>query len=245
MDKLGGPNPTRSDPGSAVAKLFRMTDLEDKLLRKMILEPLDLTGIVGRSVPDDSGSSSLVCWKLLLSVPSCEPDTPTSSFVDMLKHKLSRSSLVQDDPRLLSLYSAKHCLKDVSVCVRLVDQDSLEQIGYSDKTRREFLMGTSGLLFVHLVEDESLDEAKDRLQVILDGLPSNPAIPVQVITTDDDAEIAEIQDELGLDAFKAEGRIKSFDVAVMEGDIFAAGNMGKCDIGDDPGYLCGFRLAWM
>ena len=66
----------------------------------------------------------------------------------MLKHKLSsnKSSVVRDDnPNLLSLYTAKHCLKDVSVCVRLVDNNSLEQIGYSDKTRRDFLMGTSGI----------------------------------------------------------------------------------------------------
>ena len=64
----------------------------------------------------------------------------------MIKHKLSRSP-GGEDPNLLSLYSAKHCLKDVSVCVRLIGSESLEQIRYSDKTRREFLMGTSGLYF--------------------------------------------------------------------------------------------------
>ena len=78
-----------------------------------------------------------------------------------------------------------------------------------------------------MVEEESLDEAKDRLVTLLEALPSNPPIPVQVISTDDDAEIAEITEELGLDQVKAEGKIKSFQVTVMNADIFCAGNMGK------------------
>ena len=80
---------------------------------------------------------------------------------------------------------------------------------------------------MHLVEEENLDEAKDRLTAILEGLPSNPPIPVQVISTDDGADIAEIQDELGLEEFKDRGLMKSYEVSIMSADIFAASNMGK------------------
>ena len=92
--------------------------------------------------------------KLTFLFLGCEPDSDAQTFVDMLKHKLSKfGSNHQDDepqfngpnPKLLSLYSARYCLKDISICVRLIDQDSLEQIGYSEKTKREYLMGTSGM----------------------------------------------------------------------------------------------------
>ena len=87
--KLGGPRSSPSDHAAAVSKLLKMTDLEDKLLRKMILERLDLTGIVGRSFSsnswpgkDQSGDepgeessafspfpSPVVAWKMLLALP--------------------------------------------------------------------------------------------------------------------------------------------------------------------------------
>jgi hypothetical protein len=40
----------------------------------------------------------------------------------------------------------------VEICVRVVDGEVLaEEIAYNDKKRRNFLMGTSGILFLHLV----------------------------------------------------------------------------------------------
>ena len=72
-----------------------------------------------------------------------------------------------------------------------------------------------------------MDESKIRLNSILDEIPSNPPIPVQVISTDDDADITEIQEELGLEALKNEGKIKSYEICIMSADIFHVENMGK------------------
>ena len=73
LAKIGGPD--RPKPQKLpVSKLFQMTDLEDKLLRRLILEPIDLVSIVGRNghspTPGAGGTDGTVIpWKMLLALP--------------------------------------------------------------------------------------------------------------------------------------------------------------------------------
>lgn len=78
--------------------------------------------------------------------------------MDLFKRKLSRGDSADSDPNLLSCHSASVGLRTVSVCVRAIDTDVInEQISYSDKKRREFLTGASAVLFLHVGGDEETD----------------------------------------------------------------------------------------
>ena len=58
--------------------------------------------------------------------------------------------------------------RHVEVCVRVVDGQTLEEeIVTNDKKRRNFLMGTSAVLFLHLDDDEEDSNACERLQTLV------------------------------------------------------------------------------
>ncbi len=121
-------------------------------------------------------------WKVVVFGPSLDNDSIGKGLVEMTKKKLSLaiSSEQDHDPNLLSCFSCPNG----SIAARWIDNDMLEQeIAYSEKKRRDFLTGTSGVLFVHVQEEESIEEAKSRLFKLIEALPRVPRVALVILTT--------------------------------------------------------------
>jgi hypothetical protein len=81
------------------------------------------------------------------------------------------SSVMEEDPNVLACVTTPMG----SICARWIDGFMLAQeIIYSEKKRRDYLTGTSAVLFVHSQEDEGLDEAKQRLFNLINCIPRIP-----------------------------------------------------------------------
>ena len=65
----------------------------------------------------------------------------------------------------------------VRVCVRELTEKGLQEATFSESARKQLLGGTSGLLFVHLQEQEELQEAQERLRSLLVNSPQHPPCP--------------------------------------------------------------------
>ena len=135
-----------------VDQLHKVIELEDKILELTILEPMN-------ELPNEL--QHLKQWKLIICTPTLESDSIGKGLVEMVKKKLCiNASAMTDqdyDSNVLTSFSAPL----VSMCARWIDSEMIEEdITYSEKKRREYLTGTSAILFLHIEEEESIDEAK-------------------------------------------------------------------------------------
>ena len=58
----------------------------------------------------------------------------------------------------------------------IAQEKGLQEATFSESARKQLLGGTSGLLFVHLQEQEELQEAQERLRSLLVNSPQHPAL---------------------------------------------------------------------
>lgn len=199
------------------SNLFQAQDLEDQLLRRLILEPVDLVNILGPKLAQMHPKKLNLVWKGVLCTPVLEPDSTNALFLEMIKKKLSRSPGQED---ILANFSAEfgfcQCL---SLCIRHVNSETLDDtITMSEHQRREYLNGTSGILFLDLSADEPLEKSKSRLKLIIEQLPQIPKVPVAVIT--DRKREENYPHQLGLATLKQESKISSFQVIHTTTNIF-------------------------
>jgi hypothetical protein len=229
LDKLGGlgnPEPRalshtlkiRSD----VDTMFRAVVAEDNLFQKLILEPLDLVTMVRSALSKGSqnGANDL-WWKCLLCLPTLPEESDFGGMSKMLRKKFNRRHAKTDDqPNLLSCFSTARGGKTVSICVRMVDTDVLqEEIIMSEKKRKEYLSGTMGILFGHFEgEDEDAADAAKRLRDLVQNLPRQHRVPLAILSTALEKE--DVVEDLQLDALVEEEKIGSFEISLISPDIF-------------------------
>ena len=60
-----------------------------------------------------------------------------------------------------------------------------EEIVYSEKKKRDYLTGTSGVLLIHIAEEESVEAAIERLKKLVSFIPKVPGVSVTILTTSD------------------------------------------------------------
>ncbi|TRY78583.1 hypothetical protein TCAL_08141 [Tigriopus californicus] len=200
---------------SLTSNLLRAQDIEDQLLRTLILEPVDLVNILGPKLTQLHQKKLNLVWKGVLCTPLLDPDSTNWIFLEMVKKKLSRNPK-QD---VLANFSAEfgfcQCL---SLCIRHVNSETLDDtITMSEHQRREYLNGTSGIVFLDLSADETLERAMLRLKLIIEQLPQIPKVPVAVIT---DRKQDNYDGEMGLISLKKEGKISFFHVIHTSSNIF-------------------------
>ena len=196
-----------------VDKLHQVIDLEDKYIEEMLLKPYnDLVEILF--------DLKIKHWKILLCSPTLDGQSPGKGLIEVIKKKLSINTSAldpdQNDPGLLSCFSSPM----TSMCARWIDQDILDEVSYSEKKRRDYLTGTSALLFVHVDEEETFKEASDRLHKILELIPKVPKIPILILTTSK-AQEETIMANLGLHQLD----ILSYEIVQSSVDIFALNTM--------------------
>ena len=93
------------------------------------------------------------------------------------------------DPHLLNCFSCT----EASLIVRWIDNDMInEDIAYSDKKRCNYLTGTCGLLFIHVEEEELVNDAQIRLEKFIQFLPSVPKIALVIMTTSQDFQLEQV-----------------------------------------------------
>ena len=160
-----------------VDKLHDIIDLEDKFVEESILEPMN-------NLPELLHANGIKQWKLVVCGPSLDTESIGKGLVEMTKKKLSMAVTDQDqDANVLSCFACPNA----SIVVRWVDGDMIEQeIAYSEKKRRDYLTGTSAILFFHIAEEESVEVAKSRLFQLLDLTPKVPGVALMILTTSND-----------------------------------------------------------
>lgn len=158
-----------------VDKLHNVIDLEDKFVEHSILEPM-------LGLPALLKEKGIKQWKIVVTALNLEHSSIGKGLVEMTKKKLSIAiNTDQDhDSNLLCCFSTP----DASLAVRWIDNDMIdEDIAYSDKKRRDYLTGTCGLLFIHVEEEETVEEGKARLDKFLQFLPKVPKVALVILTT--------------------------------------------------------------
>jgi len=184
-----------------VDKLHDIITLEDKIVEESILEPMN-------DLPDMLATNNLRQWKLIVCGPSLDSDSIGKGLVEMTKKKLSIAVTTDQDqdPNVLSCFSSPQA----SVVVRWIDGDMIDQeIAYSEKKRRDYLTGTSAILFFHIDEEESANDAKSRLFKLIDLIPKVPGVALMILTTSNDFVLEEA----------LEG-VYSYDIVQTNVDIF-------------------------
>ena len=184
-----------------VDKLHDIINLEDKIVEESILEPiLDL--------PEMLHANGIRQWKLVVCGPSLDSDNVGKGLVEMTKKKLSIAVTDQDqvEPNVLSCFASPRA----SIVVRWIDGDMMDQeIAYSEKKRRDYLTGTSAILFFHINEDESVELAKSRLFQLLALIPKVPGVALMILTTSNDFVLEQ-----------APEGVHSYDIFQTNVDIF-------------------------
>ena len=193
-----------------VEKLHQVIELEDKYIEETLLKPFnDFVKIVNEQ--------KLKQRKILVFGPALENASIGKGLVEVVKKKLSINpgSLDENhDPNLLSCFSSPM----TSFCSRWLDQSILdEEIAYSEKKRRDYLTGTSGLLFIHVDEEETMNEASARLVKILDLIPKVPGISLMILTTSKASEES-LKTSLHLDDLD---HVQAYEIRRTSVDIFA------------------------
>ena len=94
------------------------------------------------------------------------------------EHAMMKTVTAMDVVYSLKLYSLRVVREvrvcRVRVCVRELTEGGLQEATFSKSARKQLLGCTSGLLFVHLQEQEELQEAKERLRSLLVNSPQHP-----------------------------------------------------------------------
>ena len=156
-----------------VDQLHEVIDLEESFLEQTILEPMNV-------LPDVLQASHITHWKLIVCTPTLDSsDSIGKGLVEMVKKKLSINPAAladQDyDFNVLTCFSAPK----ISMTARWIDSQMIEEdIAYSDKKRREYLTGTSAILFLYIEEEESIDQAQKRLNKLVHNIPEIPGVAV-------------------------------------------------------------------
>ena len=197
-----------------VEKLHQVIDLEDKYIEETLLKPYN-------ELVEILNDLKIKHWKVVMCGPTLENQSPGKGLIEVIKKKLSINSAALDqdpgDHGLLSCFSSPM----TSMCSRWIDQAILdEEIAYSEKKRRDYLTGTSALFFVHVDEEETFDEASDRLAKILGLIPKIPRIPILIFTTSK-ASKETIEANLALDKLE----ILSYEIVHGNVDVFAISTM--------------------
>ena len=200
-----------------VNQLHEAIELEDKLIEETVLHPMN-------DLPDILHQNGLTHWKLILCTPTVDDkESIGKGLVEMIKRKLTiNASAINSDQdfdftNVLTCFTAP----SVSMCVRWIDSDMIyESLAYSEKKRREFLMGTSSILFLHIEEMESLEDAKHRLCELVYKIPSVPGVSLMILTTSSVASKADISEALCLSSLVEDKAVTNFDVHSISVDIF-------------------------
>ena len=171
-------------------------------------------------LPDILQNNGITHWKLIVCTPTLQSDSIGKGLVELVKKKLAiNPSAMSDqdyDSNVLTCFSAPN----VSMCARWIDTEIIEQdIAYNEKKSREYLMGSSAILFLHIEEEESLNDSQMRLKNLIEKIPSVPGVAVVVLTTSTMAK-ATLADYLGLSTLVQRKLITSFDVFETNVDIF-------------------------
>ena len=196
-----------------VDRLHEVIDLEESFLEQTILEPMN-------ELPDLLQANQITHWKLIVCTPTLDSDSIGKGLVEMVKKKLSINPTAladQDyDFNVLTCFSAPN----ISMTARWIDSEMIEEdITYSDKKRREYLTGTSAILFLYIEEEESINQAKTRLNNLVHKIPEIPGVALMILTTSRriPLELAELFD---LQNYVEEKLVTSFDIMSTNVDIF-------------------------
>lgn len=165
-------------------KLFEAIDIGDTLTLQMLQKlPLDLISLVYPALSHSKQRHGSIAWKLVVCSPTTYSDT--SALIEKLFRSEANDQENQDPTLLCNSSQVVRDNNDVfSVCVRSVTGQTLEEeVLMSEKRRRNLLLGTRGVLFLHVEEVESEEETRQRLSNLCQSLFKEPALPVHIVTT--------------------------------------------------------------
>jgi len=203
-------------------RMVRAIDLSDSMVQKAILEPFNLVEMVGEELPKKHKSLA-VGWKLLVSMPEMARESEAAPILEMIKRKFRKSgSRVNDDEEVLVCQTSPFEKVAVSLCVRLVSLKSLETVTFSETARKKVFAGTSGIMFVFIDKEETVEEASDRLDRIIVNRPKFPAVPLCILSHLPTNQVEEMFD---LKLWQKNGFISSFNVYQISLDIFDIDNV--------------------
>ena len=190
--------------------LVESSEVTEDFVEKLVLEKIDLKSAGANQ------KGFYASFKLVLCLPQVDSDSENAGLCAVLAQKFSG----EKDARICSDVNEDTILncqslplgheRFLQVCVRKLDsQNVLEDMNFSEKKRRDFLFGTSAILFVQV---ENSKPTFDKLMANL-----NCPVPVSVLTVDD---VDLTTQSLDLKRLQSQGKISNFQVKQLTRDIF-------------------------
>lgn len=158
-------------------------------------------------------------WKLLLSLPPPAGEQQEGrGLLQLLRLKFRRSLGEQEDQEQEVLVQGAREVEGcrLRLCVRELGEERLQETVWSEEARRRLLGGTTGLLFLHLQEHEVLQEAQERLRLLLTNKPRLPAPPLLLLSS---LQVQEAEAAFSLKEAVKEGQVSSYQVITVTTDI--------------------------
>lgn len=226
---------------SVLTNLLNAVDLEEEFLNNLVLKKINLFENVGKNLVMAHPNESYHAWKLIICVPNTHFESRNRAICEMVKRKFSDEGDTEyEDSNLLlcqtkiydDLDSSQYSIKPkrvISLCVRCVTTQILtEEISQSEKKRRDKLLGTSSILFLHIENqheyddqpaEDDVDDSLERLETLLLNIPRNPPVPLHVMTTSRN-DLTEIVRSLKLDHWVHQNSIKCYHITRISLNIF-------------------------
>ena len=225
-----------------LSNLLNAVDLEEEFLNNLVLKKIDLFQNVGKYLVKTNPQDNRLAWKLVICMPNTNFESRNRAVCEMIKRKFSADSDNSYDDSNLLLCQAKFYedqdspqfsiqpKRSIAICVRSVNSQVLEEeISQSEKKRRDNLLGTSSILFLHIendqteYDDQSIvddeDDSLERLETLLNNMPKNPPVPLHVLTTSRH-DLTEIVKALKLDNWVQQNIVKCYHVTRISINIF-------------------------
>ena len=225
-----------------LSNLLNAVDLEEEFLNNLVLKKVDLFQNVGKYLVKKNPQDNSLAWKLVICMPNTNFESRNRAVCEMIKRKFSGDSdSSYDDSNLLlcqtKLYEDQdppqfsiQPKRSIAICVRSVNSQVLEEeICQSEKKRRDNLLGTSSILFLHIENDETEyddqsivddeDDSLERLETLLNNMPKNPPVPLHILTTSRN-DFTEIVKALKLDNWVQQNIVKCYHVTRISINIF-------------------------
>ena len=195
--------------------------MENCLAETAILEPFNLLDMLDSI----ANLNHFFHWKLLFSPPTLQNESEFKPLTEMIRRKF-RTSFPQTDEG--HLVKKRTVLKDstVSLIVKEVSPESLHVMETDKESRSRALGGATAVLFMYFDQEESPDEAKQRLQMLMDLKTSFPLAPLLVFSS---LELEVTSQHLCLQEFVASGLISGYNVVQVSSGLFNVSQLVRLD----------------